>query len=250
MKKLILYLVFSGLLVACKSTSIFQSKEEAILAYKNAVKDASKPIPTKIYKNLRVISSDNPEITKKNIGNDTYVLMVAWKVAADTIYYHNKENGFYNTGSRDLWLTTTQDFKSFVSRKRNFRKNESKHLRFQQLLGLPPDKEQIVPRVFIEFWVRPQDMFRPCPDAEITDKQCECTEIANQSKQEHQIWIDAYRKKSYENENPYYTFPWTQLGYTYDWNPRNKKHIGLSEFVVNKNANIIIHKIYSTETYR
>jgi len=247
MKKYLVVLLIS--LVACKSTQVSQSKEMTLEMYKQAVKDAAQPNSSKIYTKLTPISLDNKDLTQQKIGEDTYVLMVAWKVAADTIYYRNQSNGFYNTGSRDLWLTTSKDFARFIKRKRNFRKKESKHLRLQQLLGLPPDKEQLTPRAFVACWVRPQDLFRPCPDAEVTDTQCDCVEQSEQSGQEHQQWVEEYRKKSYVNENPYYTFPWTQVGYTYDWSLRSKKHIGLSEFVVKKNANIRIHKIYPTETY-
>jgi hypothetical protein len=38
----------------------------------------------------------------------------------------------------------------------------------------------------------------------------------------------------------------TQLGYTYDWCPTNKSHIGVSEFVIDINKNVIVNKIYST----
>ena len=44
-------------------------------------------------------------------------------------------------------------------------------------------------------------------------------------------------------------YPWTQLGYTYDWNPENKSHVGLSEFVIGENKNIVIKAIYSTNDY-
>ena len=50
-------------------------------------------------------------------------------------------------------------------------------LRFAQLLGLPP--EYAVPgdpkeaKYMLEMWVSPQDIFRPCPDTEISDTACE-----------------------------------------------------------------------------
>ena len=31
-------------------------------------------------------------------------------------------------------------------------------------------------------------------------------------------------------------YPWTQLGYTYDWHPANTSAIGLSEYVLMQNA--------------
>jgi hypothetical protein len=61
--------------------------------------------------------------------------------------------------------------------------------------------------------------------------------------------LKQYRESSYKNDNPYYTFPWTQLGYTYDWNPRSRKNVGLSEYVVLQGANIVMHKIWGTSEY-
>ena len=39
-------------------------------------------------------------------------------------------------------------------------------MRLEKLLGLPPNSGKTK---FVEIWVRPQDLFRPSPDPEITD---------------------------------------------------------------------------------
>lgn len=40
-------------------------------------------------------------------------------------------------------------------------------MRLKQLLGLPPTATN---SYFVKFWVRPNDLFRPCPDKEINGK--------------------------------------------------------------------------------
>ncbi len=44
---------------------------------------------------------------------------------------------------------------------------ERVHVRTRQLLGLPPVSNH---RFVVEMWVRTEDLFRPCRDAEITDE--------------------------------------------------------------------------------
>jgi len=229
--------------------SVSSQTDNNLKTYEEAVKDASLPEKSEIYRKLTVISNKNQQLVRKTIEGKTYILAVAWKAAKDTIYYKNNDEGFYNTGSRDLWVTVVPDLVEFAKQKDFLITGENPHLRLQQLLGLPPDKEEVTKRAFIEFWISPQDIFRPCPDAEIDDKACECVDKVAESTPEHNNWISQYRKDSYTNENPYYRFPWTQLGYTYDWNERSKKHIGLSEFVVKQNANIIVHQIKMTKDY-
>lgn len=40
-----------------------------------------------------------------------------------------------------------------------------------------------------------------------------------------------------------------QLGYTYDWHPRSKDNVGLSEFIIGKNADIVVKGFYTNEEY-
>jgi len=43
-------------------------------------------------------------------------------------------------------------------------------------------------------------------------------------------------------------YPWTRLGYTYDWgNPCHE--VGLSEFVIKKDAEVIVEDIETVEEY-
>jgi hypothetical protein len=62
-------------------------------------------------------------------------------------------------------------------------------------------------------------------------------------------WFNQSRIDRYYSTGLYNQYPWTQLGYTYDWNPKNKSHRGLSEFVIGKNKTIYVNKVYTTEEY-
>jgi hypothetical protein len=40
-------------------------------------------------------------------------------------------------------------------------------------------------------------------------------------------------------------FPWTRLGYTYDWTPGAADHVGVTEFIVAKGAAAILESVNS-----
>ncbi len=117
--------------------------------------------------------------------------------------------------------------------------------RLIELLGLPPNATY---SYFVEFWVKPSDLFRPCPDKEINDSQCDLCFPANTDK-EHITWINENRISRYYECALYNQYPWSQLGYTFDWNAKNTSHVGLSEFVIAANKNIVVEAIYTTEEY-
>ena len=107
----------------------------------------------------------------------------------------------------------------------------------------------------LELYVSPADLFRPAPDPEVTDSEaglefppnldnttlfysdmpynaarcpngdgitCKWTTYMN--------WFENRRAYVYSLPTPY---PWTGLGYTYDWGNPQFPHFGVSEFVIN-----------------
>ncbi len=61
-------------------------------------------------------------------------------------------------------------------------------------------------------------------------------------------WFNDNIIYSYYPQKDKNKYPWTRLGYTYDWgNPVNE--VGLSEFIIKKDARVIVKSIQSTEDY-
>jgi len=222
------------------SCSTIKHRNNLELLYQQSIADAMSPMPDKIDSNLVTVTAKNPNLIWKTIGGEQYVLMVTWK---QNINYYKQyiDSAFYNTGKYPIWITTAPELK-------NRMKNctpKNYNLRLIQLLGLPPNA---VYSYFVEFWVKPEDLFRPCPDNEISDNRCSLCFPEN-SDSTHINWINANRIDRYYPCDLYNKYPWTQLGYTYDWNPKNKSHIGLSEFIIRNNCNIVVNKIYTTSEY-
>lgn len=96
-------------------------------------------------------------------------------------------------------------------------------------------------------------MFRLSSDDEIDDTVAEL-EIPSPdhfpSQQAYEFHRDWYNLQvSLDNyDDPSQGYPWTRLGYTYDWG-NSESEFGLSEFVIATSSTVAIEKVYSTEAY-
>lgn len=210
--------------------------------YAKALNEAAQPSPAKISNQLTKIAPDAPNLQWKSINGERYVLVSSWK--ADTKYYKNDaQSGFYNTGKYPIWVTVAPDLQLWLAAN----KVADPEKRLRQLLGLPPNAEK---KYFVEFWVRPQDLIRPCIDTEVTDSACDLyLKNPADANAENLLWLLEQVHQSFADSTLYNRYPFTQLGYTYDWNPRNKSHVGLSEFVIGKNKNIVVGDVFTTAEY-
>ncbi len=226
---------------ACQTLrTTHQENQTDTYLYQKSIEDAIYPKASKVYDNLVDIDKQNKNLFWKNINGEDYILAVTWKQNV-SYYQQYLDSAFYNTGSYPIWVTTAPELQQRMKQE----KSSDVNRRLIQLLGLPPNS---VYSYFVEFWVRPSDLFRPCPDQEITDKKCE-TCFPAKVDPEHFAWINSNRISRYYQCDLTNQYPWTQLGYTYDWNPENKSHVGLSEFVVGANKKIVIKGIYKTDEY-
>lgn len=235
MKKYLCLLIFVSFLYNCAFQD-YNIKE----TYQQSINDAMVPENAEISYDLIAINASNNNLIWKSVNGEKYLLTVSWKSSA-TYYSDWVDSAYYDTGNYEIWVTTAPELFNLIKAERP----QDVNMRLRQLLGLPPDAEY---KYFVEFWVKAEDLFRPCPDAEIDDNHCQLC-FDKTSDPEHINWINKNRIGSYYACDLYDKYPWTQLGYTYDWNPDNKTHIGLSEFVIKKHSKVIINKIYTTQEY-
>lgn len=219
--------------------------------YSSASYDARTVTPAKISRNLVPITSDNRDLIWENGIPGSRVLMLSWIKTSDAKYYDGTIDPACAPASAnctlkaDLWVTAAPEMKNF------FLGMTPPPLRIAQLLGVPPEYAA-EERSMVELWVAPADMFRPCPDPEITDQECETAFPADQFRtftstelvrategpgwnvfMNYTGWFNNRKTYIYNNARNYPAsspYPWTRLGYTYDWG--STSHIGLSEFVV------------------
>lgn len=214
------------------------SSIELQAAYLAAVKDAATAEPQEISKELTPILETNANLIWQGQPGERQVLVLTW---TSWNGYDDKVGQALVT-SRDTWVTVAPELKNFCTTYASDSTNLT--LRLEQLLGLPPDNGKTR---FVEIWVKPQDLFRPSPDPEITDQEAglEFPQSRHLTvSEEYVTWFNNLNSSSY-GENGY---PWTRLGYTYDWGNPNSE-VGLSEFVISPGATIEIHSLTETEAY-
>ena len=120
----------------------------------------------------------------------------------------------------------------------NGEKVDDWELRFAQLLGVHADEGYTR---FTAFWVAPEDVIRP---AYVTDVRAEMANDYSLVAGEYKIWFDANILWSYFESD----YPWTRLGYTYDWSG-GESECGLTEFLVCDGAQTEIAFTVSTEAF-
>ncbi|HEY9752015.1 MAG TPA: hypothetical protein V6C46_03635 [Coleofasciculaceae cyanobacterium] len=254
---LLLIAVFGQTLYAQRAVSqrAVSQTEELQQKYRSAVQDAAfveqgenigedgNPI-------LIQVTLDNPLLKGSWNPDQTRLLVVSWKSkrGSDLLQASNKSPE--EKTERLIWVTVAPQIKDFCQQ---FLKNnpnatkEELELRLKQYLGLAPDWQY---DVFVEMWVSPKDLIRPCVNPQIDSQQCELAFDDKYTPKElpgitpgaaikdyrsfyRKLYFDSIRPSRFDPNNPNASVrqPFTGLGYTYDWgNPDH--HRGASEFIL------------------
>jgi hypothetical protein len=213
-----------------------------------AIENAKKPNQEKVVDNLWNLSINNFRIkTRINNGKPEF-LMASWK------YVKNPKED-WKPGLKQInnqtWLTVSNQVKEFCNTCKglgiNIPGNIMLSLRLQQYLGLILNKNSNKTH-FVEMWVKAEDLSRPCIDSEINDSSCQVLPIPVPDS--HSVLQKIYQS-SYEGNSDRY--PWTGLGYTYDWGNPRKPHVGASEFLINpepgKSVEVEVVSVTPTQEY-
>lgn len=193
--------------------------------YAAAIADAQTIENNEIYSGLTAIVTSNMSLSWQMVSGNAHVLMVC------VTRYPNS----YPTGNTiqmswgKTWVTAYPDLKNRLLALAP--PTENQQVRLKQLLGLPVGNTYTH---VVEFWVNPADLIRPAYDNEITDTTVGIS-FPNTASIDYQNWFTGNVNYT---ENGY---PWTRLGYTYDWaNPNSPDEIGVSEFVITRNAVAVV----------
>lgn len=202
-------------------------------AYQSAIENAKTAKPAEISRNLTAINKYNNNLIWEGQPGESPVLVITW---TSWDGYNNKNS--QSLTAKETWVTVAPEIKEFCTE--NNISDSEKTLRLEQLLGLPSNDGK---KWFVEIWANPSDLFRPSPDSDITDHEAELDFPAN-TPQQYIDWFNNLKNTSYGVSG----YPWTRLGYTYDWG-NTKNNIGLSEFVIKNGADIKINSVSTTSDY-
>ncbi|HYP52044.1 MAG TPA: hypothetical protein VEQ42_00805, partial [Pyrinomonadaceae bacterium] len=230
------------------------SPEDPAAQYDAAVRDAEIARPEEVRNTLTPVVRSNGGLVWERAGGRGRVLVATWVTDARAAAYAERLAGRARSMqlSDEVWVTLVPEGRRYPLGAGLA--GDSLTRRLEQLLGLPPAAAGAAWRKvkFVEFWVSPSDLFRPCPDPEIADRECGIFfPVSRRVSRKHRDWFFEKLKSSYVGQ---VRFPWTRLGYTYDWaGPRERRdpgdHMGLSEFVVRPLARVTLNCVEETERY-
>jgi hypothetical protein len=206
--------------------------------YKFAVDDATIMEESELFSALTPINDENPNLIWQGTGADKRLLVVSLVKYKSSYPVGDTVSTWWG----ETWITVAPEIKSWFKGKKITMGMEQ--LRAEQLLGLPYNSGN---NWAVEMWVKPSDLYRPSYDNEITDTKVELHFPPN-TDSTYIKWFNDNIVSSYYPALNKKAYPWTRLGYTYDWgNPYSE--IGLSEFVVKKNSKIIVKTVSAAPEY-
>lgn len=156
-------------------------------------------------------------------------------------------NQSYHKGNHvlqdDIWFVQKNQLKKLC-------KHSSKKItpsKIEQLLGMPPlsnyrgwhlvvmkvPNQQAVLSLRSHFT---PGVFRPCFSTD-SIRQSYCTYQPDMNLPRYDAWVLMLSLTQFRLKGGY---PWTGLGYTYNWDPQAKSIIGLSEFIVTRGTEVTI----------
>ena len=141
----------------------------------------------------------------------------------------------------NVWCVSAEDMRKWVLD--NEKGVTDWTVRLHQVLGMPTTKEYTT---ITALWVDADLLYRP---ANVTDPNSEMTATYQKTGDEefdtmYKEWFDGNIIWSYFDS----AFPWTRLGYTYDW-ADNGTEYGLSEFLIFSGATVKVEYTYSVDDY-
>jgi hypothetical protein len=218
-----------------------QAGDEKIAAelYRQSIMDAAVVSPAKVTPLLPLPAAEQ-------------VSVISW-VTDNRIPCTGTNSCDYVTGDYRVWVTLSGEVQE-QCRQWHLR-GDALRARLEQLLGLPPGSPvQYRKTAFVAMLVPAKSLQRACLGVDDSNlQQPVCTlDVRASTPAELQQFVMQQMAGSYLVDNPQAPgYPFTRLGYTYDWNPQavTKKHYGASEFLLAPKSAVKVLAITTTDDY-
>ena len=141
------------------------------------------------------------------------------------------------TTPSDVWVSPAAQLAQFCAGFPSDLTAEQVILKMEQLLGLPPSTGQDpctwkVLQLTVDDPPVPEQFFRPCPNPDPTTTGPCPAEFEDQNPLatvDFRAWMAEQAFFAWQIPGGY---PWTHLGYTYNWDPQAASIVGVSEYVM------------------
>jgi hypothetical protein len=193
------------------------------------------------------ITRDDPRLQWSTDGSRVLVASLMSQRKFDAVFPTGAEgepSPLGSTNGQEIWVTPVPQLRDFC--RGIGLAGPDLALRVNQYLGLRA--EWTYPHI-VEFWVHPEDLFRPCADPEIDDQACALEGGHRGARasvsRPHHAWYCPKRARSYLEKDG---LPWTRLGYTYDW-AEGGGEVGASEYVIADGASVELYTDVGLDAY-
>lgn len=188
--------------------------------------------------NNKLVEDENQYVITSSTGMVTIGMLVKNRA-------NNQGQGDYSaywrnstrTANRYTWVFVLDDFKTRCAKKSinmgTFKTKEHLSDRLCQLLGLNVENENRRDTiVFVE--VNKDDLFRPAYNTNVEV----ITSKSVQGENSQINALDLTTRRWFLNQQFGQDFPWTRMGYTYDWSDRSQNYVGVTEFILKPNSQL------------
>jgi len=168
------------------------------------------------------ITKDNPMLVWRDVGGGQVKVATVMPAAIFHDRYEGDAGddtvkGTSPAGWGKIWVTAAPQLQQFCAGIPG--DADAKRRRVQQWLGMKPRADDLW---VVELWVAPEALARPCPTPDITSETCSVAAVpppncsaddaACAERRSFAAWLDEKRQRSDG-------YPWTGLGYSFDWKP-------------------------------
>lgn len=210
--------------------------------YANSIKDAMTADSTEIIDTLWAITPTNTRLQWKTINGKQYVLMATFMRFPSSY----PQGDSITTSWGESFLFAPAQMKAKLS---GMPAGTDTILRICQVLGLPPVNPKTNTHI-AQMWVQPSQLYRPAGNPDITTTTTGAVLVPGVSN-DYLTWFNDYILFAYFHtltSATDYHYPWTRLGYTYDWAP-GAKEVGMSEFVMKAGSGAWVEKTTTAQAF-
>jgi hypothetical protein len=233
----LIYLLLGLLMAACSkddnNTTPVASSDQL---YASAIADATVADSSEMVDSLWSLTANTAGVQWKTIDGQQYVLMATFMRYPSS---YPEGQTISNTWG-EAWLFIPGQMKSRIGA--SFNAKSDTIMRICELLGLPPVNANSNTHIS-QVWVPVSALYRPAGNPDVTTKTAGPVLISSVTA-DYTTWFNNYIIYAYYHpltSGTDFHYPWTRLGYTYDWAP-GSKHVGLSEYVLPKASTMVVEK--------
>ncbi len=239
MNRVICVALLFSLFVACDKGE----RESVDDRFTAAVVDASRELTTgDLYDGLVSLRYEASPLVEWRVEWRDTLLKVATLQSVDWKYGNVEVGDTLSTeNSTDdiVWVTIPGEITQKLSSEAVIRDSVSLNRRLIELLGLRPEGAESVVNIL---WVDKADLLRPSYNPDITTT---CGDVVYPADDKlpswYKEWFEANIAYSYESPREGLNYPFTRLGYTYDWGAGRSRY-GLSEFITVPRSRLIVER--------